>query len=264
MLELEGSVGVFAGLAQAVYLGSAFVLSAHLLARARRSREMAPLLLGVQLLFSMGFGYLLCALGSALVLLSQAPSPRLVAALLGAGNAFSAIGLACAMLFEWRVFAPGARWPLGLGGGFVAAMAIGWIGSAATRAFETGSYANPWFLLLNASMLGINLWVGIEPLVYHAKLRRRVQLGLAEPLVVDRFLLWGIGSLARAALIVMGPFGEWLVPGLDEAGRRVFTTASLWLASALGLTTTLAYWLTFNPTAAYARWVERRYRRGRA
>jgi predicted membrane chloride channel (bestrophin family) len=31
-------------------------------------------------------------------------------------------------------------------------------------------------------------------------------------------------------------------------------------ASLLGLATSVAYWLTFNPTAAYARWVERRYR----
>lgn len=260
MLEVYGTVGIVAGLAQGLYLTAAFVLSGHLLARARRKGDLAPLLLGLQLLLSMGFGYLLCAAGSSLALLTKDPSPRLVAGLLGSGNAASMLGLFAALLFNWRVFSPGERWPLWLGGGFLAAMGAGWLGSAASGAFETGSYANGWFLLLNAAMLAINLWVGIEPLVYHAKLRKRVRLGLAEPLIVDRFLLWGIGSLARAALIVMGPIGAWLLPGLDEEGRAAFTTASLALAGALGLTTTVAYWLTFNPTAAYARWVERRYR----
>jgi hypothetical protein len=253
-------MGIVAGLAQALYLTAAFVLSGHLLARARRSRDLAPLLLGVQLLFAMGFGYLLCAAGTSLAMLSKEPSPRLVAGLLASGNVSTMVGLSAALLFNWRVFSPGERWPLWLGGGFAASMLAGWLGSAASGAFETGSYTNGWFLLLNASMLAINLWVGIEPLVYHAKLRKRVRLGLAEPLIVDRFLLWGLGSLARAALIVMGPIGELLLRSLGDEGRHTFTTVSVAIASALGLAASVAYWLTFNPTAAYARWVKRRYR----
>ena len=264
VLELYGTVGIVAGLAQGLYLTAAFVLSGHLLARARRKGDLAPLLLGLQLLFSMGFGYLLCGAGSSLALLSKDPSPRVVAGLLGMGNAASMLGLSAALLFNWRVFSPGERWPLWLGGGFLAAMLAGWLGSAASGAFETGSYANGWFLLLNAAMLAITLWVGIEPLVYYAKLRKRVRLGLAEPLIVDRFLLWGLGSLARAALILLGPVGAWLLPGLGDEARGSFTTALLALASALGLATSVAYWLTFNPTAAYVRWVERRYRGSRA
>jgi len=264
MLELYGSIGLVAGVAQAVYLAAAFVLSGHLLNRARRSRDLAPLLLGLQLLFAMGFGYLLCGAGTALALLAKDPSPRLVAALLGTGNAATMVGLAAALLFEWRVFWPAERWPLALGGAFLAAMAVGWLGSAATGAFDTGTYRNAWFLLLNGGMLAANLWVGIEPLVYHAKLRRRIRLGLAEPLIVDRFLLWGLGSLARAALIVMGPLSEWAMLGLEGEARLTFSAAGMALASALGLATSVAYWLTFNPTSAYVRWVERRYRGLRA
>jgi len=260
VLELYGSLGIVAGVAQAVYLTAAFVLSGHLLARARRSGDLAPLLLGIQLLFAMGFGYLLCGAGTSLAMLAKDPSPRLVAGLLGTGNVATMVGLSAALLFNWRVFSPGARWPVGLGGGFLVAMLAGWLGSAASGAFETGSYRNGWFLLLNTSMLAINLWVGIEPLVYHAKLRKRVRLGLAEPVIVDRFLLWGLGSLARAALIVMGPIGEFLLHGLGGAARHSFTTATLAIASALGLAASVAYWLTFNPTPAYVRWVQRRYR----
>jgi hypothetical protein len=264
VLEVHGPIGIVAGLAQGVYLTAAFVLSGHLLNRARRSRDLAPLLLGLQLVFAMGLGYLLCGAGTALAMLAQSPSPRLVGALLRSGNAATIVGLTAALVFQWRVFWPAARWPLLLGGGFVAAMLVGWLGSDATGAFETGLYRNGWFLLLNAAMLAVNLWVGIEPLVYHAKLARRVRLGLVEPLVVDRFLLWGLGSLARAALVLMGPASDWVMQRLDGEARLTFSAAGLALASLLGLATSLAYWLTFNPTPAYVRWVERRYRRSRA
>jgi hypothetical protein len=264
VLEVYGSIGIVAGLVQGIYLAAAFLLSVHLLRRARRSGDLAPLLLGIQLLFAMGFGFLLCGAGMAAAMLATEPSPRLVSGLLATGNAATMVGLAAALLFQWRVFWPAAHWPLALGGAFLATMLAGWLGSAASGAFETGSYRNGWFLLLNAGMLAANLWAAIEPLVYHARLRKRVRLGLAEPLVVDRFLLWGLGSLTRAGLIVMGPASEWALLRLEGEARLTFSAVVMVLISALGLATSVAYWLTFNPTGAYVRWVERRYRGSRA
>ena len=260
MFALYGSVGVVAELAQAVYLGAAFVLAAHLLGRARRRRDLAPLLLGVNLLFAMGFGYLLCSAGMGVALLTEQASPRLVAGLLGTGYAATIVGLFAALIFQWRVFWPGERWPLALVAGFLGAMGVGWIGYAASGALATGRYEGGWVWLLYAGMLATNLWVGIEPLIYHAKLRKRVPLGLAEPLVADRFLLWGLGSLARAAMILLGPLSELVLDRLGADARLSYSSVTLVVASLLGLATSVAYWLTFNPTAAYARWVERRYR----
>jgi hypothetical protein len=260
MLAVYGSVGVVAGLAQAVYLGAAFVLATHLLGRARRRRDLAPFLLGLHLLLAMGFGYLLCSAGMATAFLSPQGSPRLVAGLLGSGYAATILGLGAALVFQWRVFRPSERWPLALAAGFVAAMGVGWLGYAASGALATGRYQGGWVWLLYAGMLATNLWVGIEPLVYHAKLRKRVPLGLAEPLVADRFLLWGLGSLARAAMILLGPISELVLDRLGADARLSYSSLALVMASLLGLATSVAYWLTFNPTAAYARWVERRYR----
>jgi len=260
MLELSGSVGVVAGLAQGVYLTAAFVLAAHLLARARRSRELAPLLLGVHLLLALGFGYVLCAAGMAMAMLTAHPSPRWVAGLLGTGYACSISGLTAALVFNARVFWPGERWPLALGAVFLAAMVTGWLGYATSGALATGRYVGGWVFLLYAGMIATNLWVGIQPLVYHAKLRKRVPLGLAEPIVADRFLLWGLGSLARALMILLGPVSELALDRLGPDARLSYTSVALVGASLLGLATSVAYWLTFNPTAAYARWVETRYR----
>jgi hypothetical protein len=257
-------MGVVAGLAQAVTLTTAFVLAGHLLLRAHRTGDFAPRLLGVQLLFAMGFGYLLCAAGTALAMLAPESSPRLLTGLLGTGNAATLVGLVAAFVFDWRVFWPGTRWPLALGGALTAAMLAGWVGSAASGAFVRLSYANGWFLGMNAAMLAVNLWVAIEPLVHHARLRKRVRFGLAEPLIVDRFLLWGLGSLARAALILLGPIGELALGRLSTEAQSVFVPGTLAVASALGLLTSVSYWLTFNPSPAYVRWVERRYRGSRA
>lgn len=259
MLALYGSVGVVAGLAQAVYLVAAFVLAAHLLGRVRRQWDLAPFLLGVNLLFAMGFGYLLCSGGMAAAMLSERPSPGLVAALLGAGYGATTVGLIAALIFQWRVFWPERRWPLAMVAALAAAMVVGCVGYAASGDLATGSYRSPWALLLVAAMVATNLWVGIEPLLYHAKLRRRIPLGLAEPLVADRFLLWGLGSLARAAMIFLGPLSELALERLAADAQLSYAAVVLSAASLLGLGTSFAYWLTFNPTPAYTRWVERRY-----
>jgi hypothetical protein len=78
--------------------------------------------------------------------------------------------------------------------------------------------------------------------------------------VADRFLLWGLGSLARAVMVVMGPAAVLALALLDADVRISFSAATLMVASTMGLAASVAYWLTFNPTAAYERWVERRYR----
>jgi hypothetical protein len=136
---------------------------------------------------------------------------------------------------------------------------VGWVGYAVTGALATGSYAGFWAWLLVAGMVATNFWVGIQPLLYYGKLRKRIPLGLAEPLVADRFLLWGLGSLARAAMIFLGPVSELALKQLAAESQLSYAAVVLVVASLLGLATSVAYWLTFNPTHTYTRWVERRY-----
>jgi hypothetical protein len=260
MLALYGSVGVVAGLAQAVYLVAAFVLAAHLLGRVRRQWDLAPFLLGLNLLFAMGFGYLLCSVGMAAAMLVERSSPSLVAGLLGAGYSATIVGLAAAAVFQWRVFWPDRRWPLAVVLGLVGAMALGCVGYAVSGGLATGSYTGFWAWLLVTGMVATNLWVGIQPLLYYRKLQKRIPLGLAEPIVADRFLLWGFGSLARAAMIFLGPVSELALQRLGAESQLSYAAVILVVASLLGLATSVAYWLTFNPTRAYTRWVERRYR----
>jgi hypothetical protein len=258
-LEVYGSIGLLSGVVQVLYLGVAFWLGSRLVQRARHSRELPELLLGVHLLLSLGVGYLLLSSGIALAELSDDPPRDVIAPLLASGYAATILGLMATLAFTHRVFRPGQRRSI-----FFVALAatIMWAGFWAygsSGGFAEGTFqgAPAWTLL--GGMLVTNLWVAAEPLRYHLQLRRRIPLGLADPLVADRFLLWGCGSLARVFMILLGPAGAFGLAHLDGAARDAVTPLTLALASALGLFISVTFWLTFSPTDGYRRWVARRY-----
>ena len=51
-----------------------------------------------------------------------------------------------------------------------------------------------------------SLWGAAESLRYFSMMRRRAKLGLADPLVTNRFLLWGLGI--GAAMVGLRPIAE--------------------------------------------------------
>ena len=75
-------------------------------------------------------------------------------------------------------------------------------------------------------MREIALWVGVavgistfawsagESFALYGQLQRRARIGLVEPAVVNRVLLWGIGSLAAFAMSGYG------AAGADRDGAR--------------------------------------------
>jgi hypothetical protein len=258
MLEAYGAIGIIAGIAQTLYLTAAFLLAAHLLLRARRSRELPELLLGIHLLLAMGAGYLLISMG--FVAAQQAAAPRRVIALLvGAGYFATILGLIATLIFNYRVFRPGSRRALIFLWLVIAAMGLGWAGYGLSGEFGRARFEGTWLWIMTGGILAANLWVALEPLFYRRQLLRRQQLGLAEPLVVDRFLLWGCGSLARTAMVVAGAIVSLVEQHVVAELSLTLTVGVLVFASACGLFTAVAYWLTFFPTQRYTRWVVRRY-----
>jgi hypothetical protein len=84
-------------------------------------------------------------------------------------------------------------------------------------------------------------------------MRRRVRLLLADPVVANRFLLWGFGAGAAGFGSALGGVVQWWtgLPPLELPG--------LMLSSSLhGLAAAIAMWLAFVPNAAYTRWVRSR------
>jgi hypothetical protein len=112
----------------------------------------------------------------------------------------------------------------------------------------------PWLLLCYAGYVGCFLWSAAEALYRHTLARRRLAVGLAEPVVADRFLLWGIFGLAAAGVVAANALGVLL-------GENLSTSPVVLLPMAVfGLAASAAIYLAFVPPAPYLRWVEARAR----
>ncbi len=258
LLTLYASIGIFAGLAQLAYLGVAFGVGSLLLVRGRRAGEWTQWVLGLHLLLSMGFGYVLASVGVISVEFGAPLPDGWLPWVVGGGYASSALGLCLTLDFTRRVFRPGrpsAFWIACVCGG---AIWVGWLGYALTGGIFHGRFVGGWYWLMTGGMVATNGWVAFEPLLYFSRLRKRVRLGLAEPVVANRMLLWGLGSVARAVHAPYGPIASGWMAGLDEGTRLSAGAAVLVATSALGLITGTAYWLTFQPPGVYLRWVEAR------
>ena len=104
------------------------------------------------------------------------------------------------------------------------------------------------------------LWLFVESVHYASRMRRRVRLGLGDPIVANRFTLWAIwtGALACIPLFVLAlrTLGilEAPVPGapLPASVRAIIAMLGSGGAAAL-----VACWLAFFPPAAYRRWIVR-------
>jgi hypothetical protein len=252
------TTGVLAAFVQLAYLAVALVVGGMLFRRGRRAGEWTQWLLGLHLLLSMGVGFLLTCLGTVSVEFQLPLSRTAIFWILTFGYCASTSGLTTTLHFTRRIFRPGQTWALLLSVGAGATMWIGWLGYVVSGDVADGRFEGFWFWVMTSGMVVTNLWVAIEPVAYYARLRKRVRLGMVEPLVAERVLLWGIGSVARATMVLAGPLSSRHLAALGEAEKLSHGAVVLVLTSLLGFTTACSYWLAFQPPRAYLNWVERR------
>jgi hypothetical protein len=258
LLAFYASIGLFAGVAQLAYFAVAFGVGGVLFVRGRRSGEWTQWMLGLHMLLSMGIGYVLASIGVSAVEFGVPLPDGWLPWLVAGGYAASALGLSLTLDFTRRVFRPGRASAFWIA--FVCGLMIwsGWLGYALSGGIFHGRFVGGWYWLMTGGMIATNSWVAFEPLLYYSRLRKRMRFGLAEPVVANRMLLWGIGSVARAVLAPIGPIASGFMVGLDDSTRLSVGAAVLAVTSGLGLVTAGAYWLTFQPPRAYLRWVEAR------
>lgn len=220
------------------------VVGGRLLWLARRTGEAPELAMGLAFLASGAAGFPLLMVAQ---IVQQASGPTAATHLLlvlGAASTYTGyVGLAVGC---WRIFRSAARWPLApiaaggaalLGALSVVAASPG-AGRAATRelAFWSGICVGTLTFAWNAA----------ESFRLHAQLRRRRALGLADAAVVNRVLLWGVGSAAAFAMTVHGLVLRVLAGPVVADGHRL-------VSSLFGLVAAVAIWLAFFPPAAYRR-----------
>jgi hypothetical protein len=94
-------------------------------------------------------------------------------------------------------------------------------------------------------------WVGVEGLLKHVRARRRTALGLCEPIVSNRFLLWGLAGL----LLLSSNFAS--IPQYIEYEHEVqFSGAMDALVGITKILTIGLIWLVFFPPLWHRRWVD--------
>jgi hypothetical protein len=226
------------------------VVAIRLLLLARRTRQLPELAMGAGLLCLTVLGTPLSTLGR----LDGLVATPLGDALLGAGLAIAHLGLWLLFAFTWQVFRPQAVWAKG--GVFVVFLALVaiWIGlmrasSAGARLEEILPLTRPWAIgVIGIAALAF-LWTGIESLVYHSRLQRRLALGLADPVVVNRFLLWGVSALAAVAMcsVLVASVLQGRAPVRDPVAQIAMGSASVVVS--------VAWYLAFLPPKRYVRHV---------
>ncbi len=163
-----------------------------------------------------------------------------------------ALGNVTFALFIRAVFRRDERWATWLVAAIVVSLVAGLAGTAWIGDWEgTNPIANPWYGLEYFGGFAPSIWMAAEGFAQYFAARRRLKFGLCEPMVCNRFLLWGIAGILWGILevvITANDFayalsGEWFL--LLDLGVAVFEAAPV-----------MVIWLVFFPPEFYCRWVE--------
>jgi hypothetical protein len=248
------SAQILAGLGNGLFIAVMLVAVVRLLLLWRRSRQLPELAIGT------GFA-VIAVFGLPAIILGGAGAESAAEAnywLVGFGFMSMAAGMFAVQVFTWKVFRPDAAWAAALAWGSLLAGVV--IAAGCLRAIAT---APPGVAPLMATMswgLALRLvfevwyvWTGVESLLEYSKARRRLALGLSDPVTANRFLLWGVMGvyLALNGAVAMTLEHNGMSPTEDALPALVL--------AANGVGAGVLMVLTFMPPKSYCDWI-----RGRA
>jgi hypothetical protein len=245
-----GVTDLIAALGGGAFVLASLVVGARLMLLSRRTRGISELILGAALFFMGGVSYPL----TTLAIQGTSLPHELRVALAVAHMLMNAPGMTGIALFTRRVFRPDAAWSLAA----VLAAVLVYVVAFTGQVFDSGfapflAGEMGWWMGSQLVAIAVPGWSGFEAIRYHDQLRKRLRLGLAEPAVVERFLLWGLAMWLASALTLVA-----LVMQEAMGIAIVGTTAGALLIGPLGVGIAALLWLAFFPPRAYLAWVGRR------
>jgi hypothetical protein len=152
------------------------------------------------------------------------------------------------LIFTYSVFRSGENWAKGGVSLLAGVLALSWWMFPQTQTYAESAHDQFWYDAFTVARSACIGWGAIESFAYYSKLRRRAAIGLSDPILTHRFLMWGIGLGAMTLLMASTLLASWV---------GVNPTVSGWvlLESSAGSIGAITLWLTFFPTPAYRRWV---------
>ena len=237
---------ILAGLTISGLIVVSILVAVRLLLLYRRTTGMPELLLGLMLFTSVGLGYPLLIAGARI----GGETGSLVSVF---GSFGSSLGFAFLFAFTQQVFRRDAAWAPAL----VALGAVTLLGTACLVAYEVlirsvvyragdVTFASVTNVI---AVIVAYLWTAWESLRYRAMALRRLRLGMGDPVVCNRLLLWGVMGLTSSSGVVLNIGAASL--GLDLAT----SPGVLLCSSATGMTQTIVLVLAFFPPHRYLEWV---------
>jgi hypothetical protein len=238
-----------ASLCLLVFVAVSSLVGLRVLLLARRTRGLPELLMGAGMVAIALLGYpatLLAGFGG--------PSGDVNVPLYALGSFLTQLGIALIYAFTRQVFRPTESWAKGLIAAGIAVMLVSLVATATALARAEPSLpsylvAREW---LGVGMVGYTagfLWTAVEGLLHYRSALRRVAFGLADPVVANRFLLWGVFGLMATGINFASALGNWM--GIDPSRSPVVLVPM----GVLGAFASVAMSLAFFPPARYLGWL---------
>jgi hypothetical protein len=219
----------------------------RLLAQWGRTRELPELLLGIGVLCigPVGFGLVMLATAAG------AGDPTAPSFVGGLSAVAVAGGASAKAIFNWRIYHPRSRGVAALSFAAIALLALAIVADAITTGFSPASWMQPgWMMLRQLVQIGVLLWGAGEALLWWRRMGRRLKVGLGDPIVANRFLLWAIGAgMAGTGSLVGMLVGLAYGQPMNELPLLTLSLSLFGMASAVSL------WLAFATPEWWKRWV---------
>jgi len=250
---MSSSAQILAGIGNGLFILAMLVAVIRLLLLWRRSRQLPELAIGVGFALIAGVGLPAMGLGG----LGSESNAGVDYWLVGFGLVNVAVGIFAVQVFTWKVFRPDAAWAAALAwGSLVAGLVIAAGGlraiAAAPPDVTPAVAGTSWWLALRLLFEVWYVWTGVESLREYFKARRRLALGLSDPVAANRFLLWG-------AMGVYLAFNGAFAMALEQSGMTpIKDSLPALVLAANGVGAGVLILLTFMPPKSYCDWVRTR------
>lgn len=211
--------------------------------------------------WSCGLGFTLIALigypMSTISGLGFKPVGEVIHGLAAAGSLVTAAGLASFFAFTLTAFRLRTPWAWLLTVGSTLALAIACFVQVDILATADPDLPSAVATFVPSRVISVvssicYAWLGAEGLLEWSKSRKRVALGLSDPVVSNRFLMWGLFGVSTTCLSMFLMILSMISP---EGSRSVTGQVGM---TAFGLVSSLAAALAFFPPEAYTRRIRAR------